>query len=231
MTQVSLVSYNVHQWIGMDQRYSPERIFEVLHELNADLVGLQEVSLGRNGGKSLRTEVLEKNMNMEVVCGTTLCRDGDDFGNVLLSKFPVIQTRRHNLSVKAREPRGALDVDLLVNGTPVKIVVTHLGLRAFERSLQIEMLLESVSVNDTVCTVLMGDFNVWSPVSMARRHLQKRFGNAPFFRTYPSRFPLFALDRILVTPGHVLTQTTVHRSRTAKVASDHLPVTALINVV
>ena len=129
-------------------------------------------------------------MNMEVVCGTTLCRDGDDFGNVLLSKFPVIQTRRHNLSVKAREPRGALDVDLLVNGTPVKIVVTHLGLRAFERSLQIEMLLESVSVNDTVCTVLMGDFNVWSPVSMARRHLQKRFGNAPFFRTYPSRFPL-----------------------------------------
>ncbi len=214
----------------MDRRYSPERVIEVLHELDADLIGLQEVSLCRNGGEAVRTESLEKSLNMKVVCGTTLCRNGDDFGNVLLSKFPVTQTRRLDLSVRAREPRGALDVDLIVENFALRIIVTHLGLRAFERSLQIEMLLESISLQHTKYTVILGDFNVWSPISLARRHLEKRFGKFPVFRTYPSVLPIFGLDRVLVSPGNALIGMTVHRSRTARVASDHLPVKATVKL-
>ncbi len=228
MTKISLVSYNVHQWIGIDRRYSPDRIVQVLQEMDTDIVGLQEVSLSVS--KGLKAETLGRKMNMEVICGTTLCRDGDDFGNVLLSKFPVLETRRLDLTVLSREPRGALDVDLLVNDVPVRIVVTHLGLRSVERSLQVGMLLDSISFEHTAYTILMGDFNMWSPISMARRQLRKRFGNAPALRTYPSWFPLLALDTILVNPASALAHTVVHRSQTAKVASDHLPVTAMLTL-
>ncbi len=211
----------------MDGLHAPERILEVLRELNASIIGLQEINFPHNGN-GFRPEDLAAEMRMEIITGPTLHRNKGKFGNVLLTSYPVQRIRRVNLSVYSREPRGALDVDLAVNGSVVRIIVTHLGLRAFERLAEVSILMDSISIGHSDKTIIMGDFNFWLPISVAERRLTNRFGKSPALRTYPSRFPLFPLDRIWVNPHHALVKTSVHASALSKTASDHLPIKAVI---
>jgi endonuclease/exonuclease/phosphatase family metal-dependent hydrolase len=221
------VSYNVHQWTGTDGVIAPQRVVKVLKELNADIIGLQETNFSHNG-KGFRIQDLAAEMGMKVVTGATLQFENGNYGNVLLTNHPVIRVRRINLSVHTREPRGALDVDLNFNGSTVRIIVTHLGLRAFERRAQVAVLMDSISIGHSDRTIILGDFNFWSPVSIAERQLTNRFGKSPALRTYPARFPMFPLDRIWVNPNKALVETAVHTSPVSKIASDHLPIKATI---
>ncbi|AFM25335.1 endonuclease/exonuclease/phosphatase family protein [Desulfomonile tiedjei] len=229
-SRISIASYNVHAWNGMDRSYNPRRIIQVLDELKADVIALQEACFPENEAFSRLMQDITKTTGLELIAGPTFCRNGENFGNVLLTRYPVSRLRRLDLSVRSREPRGALDVDLDVNGTILRVVATHLGLRASERRAQVDILLESLSIGHVQYTVVMGDFNIWSPLSPAKHRLTKRLGKGPTLATYPTMFPLFALDRIFVRPKKILKEFTVHKSVTAKIASDHLPIKAVLEL-
>jgi endonuclease/exonuclease/phosphatase family metal-dependent hydrolase len=108
------------------------------------------------------------------------------------------------------------------------MVVTHLGLRRFERVRQVEQILQAVSAAQRhALTVIAGDFNEWRPNDHSLQPLHVRFGRSRT-RTFPARRPLFAFDRILVEPRRALIEFSVHASALARVASDHLPVKAVI---
>lgn len=214
----------------MDRSYNPERIIRVLDELRADVIALQEACLPENAAFSRLVQDITKTTGLELIAGPTFCRNGENFGNVLLTGYPVSRIRRLDLSVRSREPRGALDVDLNVNGTTLRVVATHLGLRASERRAQVDILLESLSIGHVQNTVVMGDFNIWWPLSLTKHRLTKRLGKGPALLTYPTTFPLFALDRIFVRPAKILKEIKVHQSATAKIASDHLPIKAVLDL-
>ncbi len=214
----------------MDRSYNPERIIQVLGELKADIIALQETCFPENAAFSRLMQELIRMTGLELIAGPTFCRNGENFGNVLLTKYPVSRVRRLDLSVRSREPRGALDVDLNVNGTTLRVVATHLGLRASERRAQVDILLESLSIGHVQNTVVMGDFNIWWPLSLTKYRLTKRLGKGPALLTYPTTFPLFALDRIFVRPARILKEIKVHKSATAKIASDHLPIKAVLDL-
>jgi endonuclease/exonuclease/phosphatase family metal-dependent hydrolase len=74
----------------------------------------------------------------------------------------------------------------------------------------------------------MGDLNEWFPPGRPARWLHRHFGWGPAPPTFPSTFPLFALDRILVRPPAALVELRVLRSPQARIASDHLPLRATI---
>jgi endonuclease/exonuclease/phosphatase family metal-dependent hydrolase len=76
--------------------------------------------------------------------------------------------------------------------------------------------------------LLMGDINEWFVWGHALRMLVTHFSAAPAPRTFPSRLPVFARDRIWMHPAARLLDGTVHRSMLARVASDHLPLVARI---
>ena len=76
----------------------------------------------------------------------------------------------------------------------------------------------------------MGDLNEWFLWGRPLRWLHRHFENTPAPATFPSRLPVLALDRIWVKPRHLLRQLTVHTSRLARRASDHLPLVAEIAV-
>jgi endonuclease/exonuclease/phosphatase family metal-dependent hydrolase len=78
-----------------------------------------------------------------------------------------------------------------------------------------------------VC-IVAGDFNEWLPGSRSLRGLDRHFGVTPRFRTFPSRRPALALDRIWVHPPDALTDVAVHTTPLSRVASDHLPIRARI---
>ncbi len=107
------------------------------------------------------------------------------------------------------------------------MVAIHLGLQASERRAQVQRLLQSVDT-EAMGVVLMGDVNEWFVWGQALRRLVSHFQAVPVLATFPSRWPVFALDRIWVRPRHRLVRVHVHRTASSIRASDHLPLVAMI---
>ncbi len=104
-----MASYNVHGGVGVDGRFSPERIATVVAEIGADVIGMQEVHLGA-GAFDMLAYIVERT-GMQVVSGPTLTRPTHgEYGNALLTRHKVVSARRLDLAVTGREPRGAPDV-------------------------------------------------------------------------------------------------------------------------
>jgi endonuclease/exonuclease/phosphatase family metal-dependent hydrolase len=226
-----VASYNVHRCVGRDGRHDPGRVAKVIEELQADVIALQEVDYRyhiRRGVDQLR--FLAEATGLESVWGPVLYgpRSGE-YGNGLLTRHEVLAVRGIDLSVPRHQRRGALDVDLSVHGTRVRVVAAHLGLGLNERQTQVRRLLQALHDHDGAPLVLLGDFNEWRPPSRPLRRLHRHFGRTPGLRSFPSNFPLFALDRIWVQPRAALVAIEVHSSHWARRASDHLPVRGVLN--
>ncbi len=224
---ISVVSYNIHRFVGTDRRFDPERIARVIHECRAEIVGLQEIDTHfyRNGNQ---IEHLARTTRLEVVHGPTRWNRNGHYGNALLTSFPVSDVRRIDLTVPGREPRGALDVDLLAGGCRVRVIVAHLGLNILERRLQVKRLLDIFSAERDRMEIMLGDFNEWIPVGRPLCWVNRFFGKPPALRTFPSFMPVLPLDRIWIRPLDALVELSVYRTPLSRVASDHLPVKAVV---
>jgi len=221
-----LATYNVHGAIGRDGVFSPERVAAVLAEIGAGVVALQEVQTGRTG-RHLLHHVSEL-LDAQAITGMTLTRKDAEFGNAILTRYPVLAVERMDLSVPPHEPRGALDVVVDCGAWQLRVLATHLGLWPYERRRQVSRLLGALDARADLPTVLMGDVNEWFLWGRPVRWLHAQFQRTPAPATFPSRRPLFALDRLWVRPRRLLRKLDVHASPLARVASDHLPLVATL---
>lgn len=246
-----VATYNVQGRMWADDRCPASAAVEaVLGEIDADVVALQEA----HPPSSLPT-TWDANppSQYHAVYGPTITKRSRPFGNVLLSRHPITRVRHVDLSrealertddrqqrlprkwaarflgsIERLEPRGALDVELEIDGVPVRVVATHLGLRAGARAAQVTRLLEHCGAQDSQClTILLGDINEWSR-GPALRTLHRYFGPTPAVRSFPSRWPIFALDRVWTRPTHALLGIGTHLTPRSLRASDHLPVVATV---
>ena len=220
----TVASYNIHQCVGRDGRRDPGRIARVIQELGAQVIGLQEVDSKSGGGREdVQMDYLAQATGLKAVAGPTVWRADSHYGNVLLIHYPVANIRVVDLSVAGREPRGAIDARLDIQGRAVRFLVTHLGLTASERCNQVERLKQILRRETGQPMILLGDTNEWFPLSRTIQSLHRFFGKTPAKPTFPSWFPLLPLDRIWVRPKGALATLRVHKSPLAKIASDHLP--------
>jgi endonuclease/exonuclease/phosphatase family metal-dependent hydrolase len=227
----AVASYNIHQCVGLDGHRDVARIARVLSGLDAQLIGLQEVGTDFEGGKkSSQMDYLAQATGMQAIAGPTIERQTGPYGNVLLTSCQVLDSRLLDLSVPGREPRGAIDADLMIEDTHVRVIVTHLGLSAAERRYQVRRILETLSKGQSRFIIVLGDINEWVLRSRPLRWFYARFGKPPTARTFPSWLPLFALDRIWVLPREVLVEVRAYSQPLARIASDHLPVRGLIAI-
>lgn len=223
---LTLASYNIHRCYGRDGRYDPARIRQVLRELDAQIIALQEVELLHDAPGLL--DFFCEDSPWKVIQGITLTRDSGHYGNALLTALPIHSLHRIDLSQPGREPRGALHLRLESETGLLELITTHLGLRPAERRSQIQQLLGvlencSAPSNEADMMVLMGDLNEWFLWGRPLRWLHRHFPHSPAPATYPSCCPLLALDRIWVNPGQRLVETKAVSNRLTRVASDHLP--------
>jgi endonuclease/exonuclease/phosphatase family metal-dependent hydrolase len=219
-----IASYNTHGAIGIDRRFAPDRIARVLAEIDADIVALQELELRASGFDMLA--YLQRETGFHAIAGPTWHSTDREFGNGLLTRFPIVSVARVKLDVARREPRGAIDAVVDCDGAPLRVIATHLGLRPAERREQVRRLLDTVRSGPALPTVLLGDLNEWFLRGRPLRWLHEHFGESPAYATFPSPLPLLALDRIWSSPASLLRRVRVHRSRLARRASDHLPLVA-----
>jgi endonuclease/exonuclease/phosphatase family metal-dependent hydrolase len=229
MSLVSVLSYNIHECVGADRRRDPKRIAEIIKESGAQIVGLQEVHSDSSGEEQLhQMNYLSTLTGLQAISGPAVERRNGHYGNVLLTSCKVLAVHKLNLSYFAREPRGAIDADLDIGGETVRVIVTHLGLRPAERRFQVRKLLSALSEQRTRIVLLLSDFNEWLPTGRSLRWIHTHLGKTALVRTFPSRFPIFALDRIWVSPPAALVELCCIRTSLSRIASDHLPLRATI---
>jgi endonuclease/exonuclease/phosphatase family metal-dependent hydrolase len=226
--KLKLATYNIHACIGTDGLFDPIRIIDVIRELDADIIALQEVEHHLVNDLNL-LDFLADSTGMYCIAGPTMYRDTRHYGNAVLSKHQFTSSKLIDLSVNPYEPRGAIQLSIKINKKELLVMATHLGLKPMERRFQAEQLLNFIQQYHTHSTVLMGDLNEWFLWGKTLRNLKAYFGTTPARKSFPSLFPLFALDRIWVHPRNDLINLFVHKSALAKKASDHLPVLAEIH--
>jgi endonuclease/exonuclease/phosphatase family metal-dependent hydrolase len=223
-----VATYNVHACVGTDRRHDPDRVASVVGELDADIVALQEFTYPASVAIESREPVeLASLDSYECALGPTRqTKTARCFGNALLSRHPIVEVHRLDLSMDRREARGALAATIDIGGVPVHLLATHLGLRVTERRFQVRQLLSYLDSVRHSLVVVLGDFNDWLPGRSAIQALDTRLGSSARLRSFPSSRPMLALDRIWTQPAGALRRTFVHRSALARRASDHLPVVA-----
>ncbi|AOJ76824.1 endonuclease/exonuclease/phosphatase family protein [Burkholderia ubonensis] len=223
-----IATYNIHGGYGAWPARAVERIVAVIRELDADVIALQEVPLGGSRGADVLAH-LRAATGLNAAAGVTIDTTERRYGNAVLSRCPIRAARTLDLSFRHREPRGALDADIDCGAGLIRVVATHLGLSAAERSEQVQRLLAAFDTG-AMPVILLGDINEWLMRGRALRTLVTRFRRAPAPRTFPTLYPLFALDRIWIHPGELLVDVAVHRSMLARHASDHYPLVAQMRV-
>ena len=116
---IRVATYNVHGCVGTDGRHDPHRIADVIAELDADIVALQEFTYPTDVALETRTPVVLTTLDQyQCALGPTRRNDRHCFGNVLLTRHPILDVRRIDLSMARREPRGALAATIKVGGEP-----------------------------------------------------------------------------------------------------------------
>jgi endonuclease/exonuclease/phosphatase family metal-dependent hydrolase len=237
LERMRVVTYNIHKCRGLDQRRSPQRIAKVLAELNADLIALQEVVNDPGGGlEKEQARYLASSLGLQYYCFEPARQfRGRPYGNAVLSRHPVRASYNYNLSWKRQEPRACMRVDLAINGRlGLHVFNVHLGTSPWERKAQAQILVSSSILNDPNLTeprIMLGDFNDWmlgSPSRLLAKHLVSADIRAHLqrCRTYPGLFPFVHLDHIYFDETLHLECLSLHKSRTAMMASDHLPLVA-----
>lgn len=229
---IRIASYNIHKCIGTDGHFDPGRILAVLEEIDADVLALQEADL-RFGDKKglLNLEAVHDRLGLIPAPLEGAQKNHGWRGNVVLVREAIVD-KTHQLVLPGVEPRGAVVVDLVAKEMPIRVIATHFGLLRHSRARQVSEVLRAADHPARRCVLLMGDLNEWrTGRRSALTGLEPIFGPVEkFMPSYPSKFPMLALDRILCSPRHLLHDMEVHASKLARIASDHLPIKGRLQV-
>ena len=240
-----VATYNIHKGvrgIGPRKRLEIHNLGAAVESFDADLVFLQEVRLfhHRESRQFARTsfgwpdqgqaEFLAPEGYGVAYRSNCVTRHGEH-GNALLSRWPMGDVGHRDVSDHRFEQRGLLHVPVVWNGATVHAVVVHFGLVHASRVRQVQRLASFIQsqVPAGEMVVVAGDFNDWgekldAPIrAMGLTPAQNSRSAMP--RTFPSRVPVFSLDRIY-TRGLQCTSTLVPRGASWARMSDHLPLVA-----
>ncbi len=237
MNKIRIATYNIHKCVGIDRKFSPERIADVLREIDADIVALQEV-LCHSGAQKRehQAEFIAGELGVDYFLGENRKIREGIYGNAVLSRLPVKHSQNFDISIHKYEPRGCLltEIALGAQHETLQFFNVHLGTSFFERRQQVHKLLAAHVLEHAKFTgkrIVAGDFNEWTKgltTKLFKANFQavdakKHLGTA---RTFPGILPLLHLDHIYFDKKFKLANAFLHKSRTALVASDHLPIVA-----
>ena len=244
---ITVASYNMRKAIGLDRRRDPHRVLDVLRQIDADVVALQEADKRFGGrGSAVPHELIDRHgIYKPVHLGVRHKRPLEKarkhaerllkvdtrnigwHGNAILVKRHVGVIDCTVLELPTLEPRGAVMAELLIDDKPIRVVGMHLDLSGLWRKRQMRTILDAIAGrSQKMPTVLMGDTNEWRTETGCLNELGPDFHLAPTGPSFHARHPVAALDRIIVHRDLTVEAAGVHMTPAARRASDHLPIWA-----
>lgn len=236
MIRLRLVSYNIHKGVGVDRKYRLDRIADVVRHYDPDVVCLQEVLWKpvADGERTQPQELADALGLPHRVIALNCHRRMGTYGNMTLSRFPLEEVENLDLSLRFQKPRAALYTRIKLRGTSLHVFNAHLGLAGFERVRQMHSLIEETErlAPEPEPVLYAGDMNDWRhrifPGVLEKAGFRCAVGDKddPGHATYPSWYPVGALDKVFVKGGVSAVRAFPSRLAVARVASDHLPLIA-----
>lgn len=246
MKTLRLMTYNVHRCVGTDRKLDVERVAEVIAAERPDVVALQELDVLRARTKGVdQAHRLAELLKMSFHFHPAMTVEEELYGDAILTALPERRIKARGLPLYKRvpglEPRGALWVEVDVDGTKVQIINTHLGLVPQEQKRQAAALLgpDWMGADEWLAPgIVLGDFNA-TPYSATYRMLRTalRDAQAPTpswpraaTSTFPSNFPFMRIDHVFMTKGLETVGVRSPFDARARVASDHLPLVVELEI-
>ena len=231
---LTVLTFNIHHAEGTDGKVDVPRIARIIHDTQADIVGLQEVDRGveRTGRRDLLKELADLT-GMRFAFGKNIDHQGGDYGNAMLTSRPIVSVGNKLLpNVDGGESRGVLQVVVDVEGTQVLVLTTHLDHRTADpqRVASADAILEMLQAFGSGPVIAMGDFNdvpgstTWTRLMTVFTDTWAAVGRGDGF-TIPVEAPTKRIDWILVR-GLEPVSAEVLKSD----ASDHLPVLGVLKL-
>ncbi len=226
-----VASYNIQKGFGLDARRRPERILDVVAEVDPDILALQEVDRRFGERRSaLPVEMIARRTDLQIVPISTRHSSLGWHGNAILVRNTIRILDQRRLRIPTLEPRGAVMTELDVQGNSLRVVAMHLSLIGAVRRRQIASILSQLQAHgDDMPTVILGDLNEWRRSGSSLRELHPRYRVVTPGHSFPSPMPVASLDRIVTSDGLAVDDCGVHRSGKAAIASDHLPIWAQLS--
>jgi endonuclease/exonuclease/phosphatase family metal-dependent hydrolase len=221
------MTWNIHGAFGRNPRFDLARVAALIRRWDPDVVALQEVDSRRALADATDPfEFLTGAVGLYGIGAKSLNSKDGDYGQMLISRWPLENHEICDISFPEREPRRAIRADVATPAGSLTVIATHLGLSIRERHSQVRVLTKLAAGEGP--TVIAGDFNDWFWPGSVRAVLSRVLGGRTRARTFPSRCPLFRFDRIYCRPREALVRSFVDRE--ARALSDHLPVIADVRI-
>ncbi len=227
--QLVTMTYNIRHGEGADGMVNLQRIANVIRAADPDLVAIQEVD--RFVERTNRTDqatTLAALTGMEMRFGFADVYQGGDFGNLILSKFPIDTLLLHPLPGPPGETRVLMEAKIQVpfeeTSIPVTFMSTHLETITEPRRAAAHMIAELVPANPQELYALGGDLNA-TPNAVTLDTLARKFVIPTLkghVHTHPANNPVRQIDHILYAGPAAWTVTDVF-TLNAPISSDHLP--------
>lgn len=240
-SRLRIVTWNIHKGIGTDRAYRLDRVVAVLRDLDADVICLQEVDQGvpRSSFENQAEHLSEALGYPHAALGLNVRVKDGAYGNLILSRSPLADVHNVDLTVGPKKRRSGL-VARVRAGPPggFWLANVHLGLMHLERKIQVRRLLEHLfeGTQPDEPMVIAGDWNEWTTrlvrtvVNEHGFHLARTDRRPRGERTWPSRKPLVALDKILYRDPIRCHHVICVLDEVTRVASDHLPLMVELEV-
>lgn len=211
--------------MGPDGRHDLDRMLSLVRRADPDVLALQEIDSRRTPGAEHPIAMLKRVLGHHGIAAAAITTPDGDYGQVLLSRWPMTNTEVHDISVSGREPRRAITAVVNSPAGQLFVLATHLGLKFVERRHQCRQV-AALTTLSTLTTVAIGDFNDWMWPGSVQNVLARKLPGRTRHRTFPAHFPLLKLDRIYCRPASALISSRVDAA--ARAISDHLPIVAEI---
>jgi endonuclease/exonuclease/phosphatase family metal-dependent hydrolase len=220
-----VTSYNIHSCEGLDLRVRCDRIAAILRRTHADVIALQEARAGQ-------AEQIARVLGFNVLFARADHVGGYEFGNAVLSRFPIRRSDVYSLGVPHHEQRVCLHAEIAWPGdaSTIHVFSAHLGQNEMERRQQAERLasnsiLENPSFRNAP-RILLGDFNEKSRNGIVNQSLASY--QCATGRSWTAFCPILYLDRIYISSDLKFQEFHIDRAGSALIASDHAPITAVL---
>lgn len=239
MTIIRIASYNIHSGVGTDEIQDYRRIGEFLKRENIDVALMQEVDT-RSIERDTETDInnLRTDHFAHLISSPALVTENGWYGNAILSRFDVKAKRTIDVSYGGFQPRNIQEAILATPGGDLRVINTHQGLKRVERRQQFTMLGEHIvdgnkDVDQSIHQmplIVGGDFNEWQLFSRSLKIIDDILTQHKVGATFPTRWPLFRLDRIWSYPSNLVKTIKILKTKETKYYSDHYPILLEIEV-